>query len=182
MKIEVQHIPAQGTQLAYLKPAKEFAVLKSLQEEGECNFITPITIELAVLPERELIRVDGLVSATVQLVCSRCLEPYEHPLRRRFRLRFSRDIPVDVHSGENGEVELTAEQIGLIFFKEDTIEIKDAIQEQIVLSIPYKPLCREDCKGLCPQCGADLNQSPCGCPTEVSGNPFEVLKNLQWPK
>ncbi|WP_054030790.1 YceD family protein [Desulfatitalea tepidiphila] len=181
MKIEVQHIPSQGTRLSYLKPARAFPVIKEMEEHGECLFNTPIAIELDVLRERELIRVDGVVSATVRLACSRCLETYDHDLRHRFRLRFSRQIPTDVHSGGKDEVELTAEQIGLIFFREDTIELKDAIQEQIVLSIPYKPLCSESCKGLCPQCGADLNQGPCGCPAQRAGNPFEVLKNRQWP-
>lgn len=182
MKIEVQHIPTQGARLDYTKPAETFPVLKQLAEQGECRFTTPVTIELNVVPERDLIRIDGSVSAMVQLPCSRCLSDYEHDLRRRFTLRFSSKIPADVHRGDNGEVELTAEQIGLMFFRDDAIELNDPVQEQIVLSIPYKPLCSEACKGMCAQCGADMNQGPCGCPPKIAGNPFDVLKNHQWPK
>ncbi len=182
MTIEVHHIPTQGTRLDYVKPAEAFSVLKRLTEQGECRFATPIAITLEVEPERDLIRVDGFLSATVRLPCSRCLNEYERELHRRFTLRFSREIPADVHSGDDGEVELTAAQIGLIYFKDDTIEFGDAVQEQIVLCLPYKPLCSDSCKGMCPQCGADLNQGPCGCPVKSTGNPFDVLKDHQWPK
>ncbi len=182
MNIEVQHILAQGTRLDYVKPAEAFSVLKQLAEQGECRFTTPISITLEVIPERDMIRVDGIVSATIQLPCSRCLNEYERELHHRFTLRFSREIPADMHSGDDGEVELTAEKIGLIFFKADTIEFGDAVQEQIVLCLPYKPLCSDSCKGMCPQCGADLNQGPCGCPVKVAGNAFDVLKNHEWPK
>lgn len=183
MKIEIHHIPSQGTRLDFRKPAESFPVLKRLDEEGECRFITPIAIELKVTPERDLIRVDGFVAATVQLSCSRCLNEFDRDLRRRFTLRFSKEIPEDVHRRDTGgDVELTAEQIGLIFFESDTIEFTDTVQEQIVLSIPFKPLCSKECKGLCPQCGADLNRGACGCPAVVAGNPFEVLKNHEWPR
>ena len=182
MKIEVQHIPTQGTRLEYVKPFETFPVLKQLTDQGECRFTTPITISLKAAPERDLVRLDGVVSAAVQLPCSRCLNNYDRQIRRRFPLRFSKEIPADVHRGDNGEVELTAEQIGLIFYRDDTIVFSDAVQEQIVLSLPYKPICSESCKGLCSQCGADLNQGPCGCPPKTAGNPFEVLKGHQWPK
>lgn len=180
LKIEVHHIPTNGTRLNFRKSAESFPVLKRMGEEGECRFSSPITIELKVMPERDLIRVDGFVAATAQLPCSRCLNAYELQLRRRFTLRFSKEIPEDVHRGDAGDVELTAEQIGLVFFESETIEFTDAIQEQLVLSIPFKPLCSNACKGLCSRCGADLNQSACACPTEVSGSPFEVLKNHEW--
>lgn len=182
MKIEVQHIPTQGARLEYVKPADTFDVLKRLTERGECRFVTPITIVLNMVPERDMVKVDGLMTTAVQLTCSRCLTEFNCELRRRFTLRFSKAIPADVHRGDSGEVELTAEQIGLIFFRDDTIEFSDAVQEQIVLSIPYKPLCGEACKGMCTQCGADLNQGACGCPPKAAGNPFEVLKQHQWPK
>lgn len=180
MKIEVQHIPSRGATLAYRKEAREFAVLKELEEQDQCRFTTPIVIELAVAMERDMVRVDGHVGTSVQLACSRCLEKFVLPLQRRFALRFSREIPADLHTG-GGEVELTAEAIGLIYFKGEEIQLKDTIQEQVVLALPFKPLCREDCKGLCPQCGADLNTAPCACVGGAVSNPFAVLKSRQWP-
>lgn len=178
MKIQIQHIPSEGTTLAYSKAAREFPVLQSLMEEGSCRFQSPLSIELALVPERELFKVTGLIDVDVQLECSRCLTEIESRLSHRFTLRFSREIPQDLHGGDTQEVELTADQIGLIFFRGDEIDFKDTVQEQVVLALPYKPLCHEACKGLCPNCGVDLNIEKCACASERSGSPFDVLKSL----
>ncbi len=177
MKIQIQHIPAEGITLTYSKAAKEFPVLTALmKEEGGC-FQGPLIIKLAVVPERELFKVSGVVEVDVQLDCSRCLKQIQDRLSRRFTLRFSKEIPQDLHGGDNEEVELTAEQIGLIFFRGEEIDFKDAVQEQVVLAMPFKPLCNEACKGLCPHCGTDLNVESCACTSERSGSPFAVLKD-----
>lgn len=180
MKIEIQHIPNQGITLAYREEARTFSVLKEMVDNSECRFIDPVDITLEVTAERDLITVVGSIEAKVQLVCSRCLDDFQSDLQHKFKLRFSREIPADVHSGEE-EVELTAEKIGLIYFQGEEIEFRDAVQEQVVLALPYKPLCREDCKGLCPRCGADLNSGQCNCTDDTTSNPFAVLKFRNWP-
>jgi uncharacterized protein len=179
MKIQIQHIPTEGTTLAYSKEAKQFPVLKALMEEGGCRFQGPLSIELTVVPERELFKVSGLVAIDVLMECSRCLAEISSRLSRGFTLRFSKEIPQDLHGSDTQEVELTADQIGLIFFRGDEIDFKDTVQEQVVLALPYKPLCHEACKGLCPRCGVDLNKETCVCTSEGSdGSPFTVLQNL----
>ncbi|MBI5895437.1 MAG: hypothetical protein HZB24_05320 [Desulfobacterales bacterium] len=119
MKIQIQHIPTEGTTLAYSKEAREFPVLKALMEEGGCRFRGPLSIELTVVPESELFKVSGGVELDIQLACSRCLTEIESRLSRRFTLRFSREIPQDLHGSDPQEVELTADQIGLYFFRGD---------------------------------------------------------------
>ena len=178
MKIHIQHVPTEGTTLAYSKGAREFPVLKALMEEGDCRFRGPLSIELTVVPERELFKVSGVVEVDVQLQCSRCLAEIDSRLSRRFILRFSKEIPQDLHGSDPQEMELTADQIGLIYFKGDEIDFKDSVQEQVVMALPYKPLCHETCKGLCPRCGVDLNVEACACSGERSGSPFAVLQNL----
>ena len=144
MKIEVQHIPTQGARLDYTKTAETFPVLKQMTEQGECRFTTPVAIELNVVPERDLIRIDGSVSATVSialqvaaLLIMRII--FVVALPSASQAKYQRTCT----GANNGEVELTAEQIGLMFFRDDTIELNDPVQEQIVLSIPYKPLCSD---------------------------------------
>ncbi len=181
MKIEIQHIPSHGTTRIFKKEAKAFATLKKLMSNGEYRFAVPITIELVVRPEHDLFKIQGHLATTVQLACSRCLESYDSYLKRRFTLRFSRKIPQDLHGRDDQGVELTADQIGLMFFKGDEIDISGAIEEQVVLALPYKPLCREDCKGLCLHCGLNLNRESCRCHNEVSPSPFRVLKKLKLP-
>ena len=178
MKIHIQHVPTEGITLAYSREAREFPVLKALMEGGDCRFRGPLSIELTVVPERELFKVSGGVELDVQLQCSRCLAEIESRLSRRFTLRFSKEIPQDLHGSDSQDMELTADQIGLIFFKGDEIDFKDSVQEQVVMALPYKPLCHEACKGLCPRCGVDLNVENCTCSGERSGSPFAVLQNL----
>ena len=181
MKIQIQHLPSQGMELAYKKSARDFPVLKQLTDEGECRFADPIVIELAIVPERNLIKASGFIDATVKLACSRCLEGFHTPLHRRFTLRFSRDIPKALHKDEAEAVALTAEEIGLVYFKGDEIDFSAPIQEQLVLSLPFKPLCAEDCKGLCPRCGTNLNTETCECAGRTAASSFSVLKELDWP-
>ncbi len=178
MRIEIHHIPSQGTTLHFEKRAEHFATLKQLMARGECQFITPIQISLQVMPEKDLFKVTGRISATQHLECARCLTGFDAPLNRRFELNYSRQIFDDIQTDESGEMELTAQQIGMHHFKGETIDFTDALQEQVVLSIPYRPLCRETCKGLCARCGADLNEAPCRCESKNDDSPFAVLKNL----
>lgn len=179
MIIEVQHIPIEGKSFEYIKKAEAFPVLGSLVKNGECRFPDPLVIELTVIPERNLIRVDGVITTTVELACSRCLAEFKERLKRRFTLRFSRESTDETPAEK--EIEVTDAHVGLTFYSGESIDFTDTVQEQVVLALPYKPLCRETCKGLCPRCGSDLNAGPCGCTEDDRRNPFAVLKDLSWP-
>jgi uncharacterized protein len=179
MKLEVRRIPEEGITLSYQKDAGEFDSLRELAQDAEIQFIAPLDIVLDVHPERDFVGVKGRLETTVRLNCSRCLESFDMPVRQRFTLRYSHNIPVDLHPSDAGGIELTAENIGLIFYGEGTIDFRAAIQEQVVLAIPYKALCSEGCKGLCPGCGADLNNENCRCRSAQTVGPFSVLKNLK---
>jgi uncharacterized protein len=86
---------------------------------------------------------------------------------------------------EEPEVELSPEivdEVNLGYYREDEIDLDPIVLEQIVLQIPIKPLCREACKGLCPQCGADLNVESCECRVDSGDLRFAVLKNFKIKK
>jgi uncharacterized protein len=91
-------------------------------------------------------------------------------------------MPV-VEDPDAEEIELTADDLGLISFEGDEIDLVDGIQEQVIMALPFKPLCREGCRGLCPQCGADLNLGDCACsePPVLEGK-FSILKNFKVEK
>ncbi|MCP4745761.1 MAG: DUF177 domain-containing protein [Desulfobacteraceae bacterium] len=186
MKLEINHLSTKGTQLFRDLDANEFPGLKQLSEQGECEFISPVHFSLKVFLEKELIQIQGLFSCRIKLTCSRCLELFESQLKRNFRLRFSNRIPADVHPGKNesgeNEIELTAEQIGLGFYEGEVIDLAAPLQEQVIIALPFKALCNESCKGLCSQCGVDLNSTQCECEGNRSSTPFNVLKKLNLPK
>ena len=80
------------------------------------------------------------------------------------------------------EIELKLEDVGLLYFRGEEINLQQGIQEQVVMALPVQPLCGRNCKGLCPQCGSDLNLKDCKCEREVNSNKFAVLKNLKLDK
>jgi uncharacterized protein len=181
MKIETERIPQDGLSMEHRMQANDFEILKLLIAKGEAEFIGTIGINLSILPLKDLIQVEGSVQARVRITCSRCAESYDAQLRRQFTLSYSCKIPQDLHRDETEGVELTAQQIGLILYQGDEIDLRDALAEQVVLALPYKPLCRQDCKGLCQNCGVNLNQDVCRCESNPKDGPFEVLKGLKFP-
>lgn len=181
MKVEIHHIPSHGLDLSFEEQARRFAALKSLEDSGECEFVSPVAIALHIMPMPDFIRVQGRIETTVRQACARCLTRFKNRIKSGFTLNYSKTIPGDLHRNDKAGIELTAQQIGMIFYAGDEIDFSDALQEQVVLALPYKPICREDCKGLCPQCGQDLNQNVCKCGNEATNGPFAALKDLKLP-
>jgi uncharacterized protein len=181
MKVEIHHIPSHGLDLSFEEQSRRFVSLKSLEDNGECEFVSPVAIELHLMPMPDFIRVQGRIEITVRQACVRCLESFKNRIKSGFTLNYSKEIPADLHHNDKAGIELTAQQIGMIFYAGDEIDFADALQEQVVLALPYQPICREDCKGLCPQCGQDLNQKVCKCGNEAADGPFAALKDLKLP-
>jgi uncharacterized protein len=181
MKIETQHIPPQGLVIRRRIQATDFETLNLLMANEEADFTGTIDIDLSVVPLRDLIQVEGSVRTRVRLECSRCIESFDAPLHRQFALSYSRKIPEDLHRSKADGIELTAQQIGVILYQGDEIDLRDALAEQVVLALPFKPLCDEACQGLCPGCGANLNQEACRCGTKTAAGPFDALKKLRFP-
>lgn len=179
IKIPLSHITPEGVSVSSVKQASDFSVLKEMLAAGEVSDFSVLEIEVTLTERKGYYDVTGKVAGRVGLTCSRCLESFSHPLHQRFKLRFSQEIPMDLDPDEDANLELTADQMGLLFFKGDELDLGDAVQEQVILALPLKPLCSAACKGLCPKCGADLNLGPCGCGGNGGGSPFDVLKSLK---
>jgi uncharacterized protein len=91
--------------------------------------------------------------------CSRCLEPFTIPIDVPFDLWY---VPQTLNRGE-GEQEIEEDDLATAYFRDDLIDLGQLMREQFVLALPMKPLCSEACKGLCSQCGVNLNQVTCMC-------------------
>jgi uncharacterized protein len=159
-----------------------FPVIAEMVKNRECEFLEPMHIRLKAFRVRELFEVQGKLEACVRLPCSRCLKDFDSPLVSDFELTYTKEIPglMDVIAEE--EIEIEVEEIGMMYFKGEEIDLQQGIQEQVVMAFPLQPLCDENCKGLCPKCGSDLNQGDCGCEREPVSNKFAVLKNLKLDK
>ena len=80
---------------------------------------------------------------------------------------------------EDDETEVIEVDESFPFYDGDSIDLQQEAKELVLVSLPIKPVCREDCRGLCPECGADLNTNPCGCGNEGGPSPFDKLKELK---
>jgi uncharacterized protein len=126
------------------------------------------------------IRVTGTFQTRLELFCARCLDPVTEEVSRDFDLFYRSMTSI----AEDEELRLHNDETEIGFFEGDGIFLADIIAEQVNLALPMKVICRSDCRGLCPNCGANLNQEDCRCdkhPTDARLAPLARLKQ-DWPK
>ena len=127
------------------------------------------------------IRINGSLKTTIELMCSRCLDPARYDVVKSFDLFFrQRD---ELMFDEDEEIELEERDTRTAFFTGTHLAIGDILREQILLALPMKALCRVDCKGLCPTCGTNLNTGSCDCRREQfnphMGSLLELKRRLE---
>jgi uncharacterized protein len=108
------------------------------------------------------ILVRGHLQGHLQLACSRCLENFVLPVEGDFDLLLAPG-PEQISSQDE---ELTAADLDVDYYSGELLDLGAILREQIILLMPLKPLCTEECQGLCPRCGAVLNQEKCACKKE----------------
>jgi uncharacterized protein len=165
--------------IEFEEQAEAFPVLRDMIKTNTCAFLTPIKTRLRAYRINDIVEVEGNFESTVKLTCSRCLSEFETTLASRFTLTYMQENPDHLHNSPDEDLELTPEDIGLIPFFGEEINLMEGIQEQVVIAFPLKPLCREKCKGLCSKCGAILNNADCSCDRSTFNTNFSVLKNLK---
>jgi uncharacterized protein len=156
-----------------------FPIIAEMIKNRECEFLKPLNIRLKAFRIRELFEVRGSFRTRMRLPCSRCLKDFDTPLASDFELTYTKEVPGLMDVFEDEDIELRVEEIGMIYFKGEEINLQQGIQEQVVMAFPLQPLCDKNCKGLCPKCGSDLNRGDCGCKREPVSNKFTALKNLK---
>jgi uncharacterized protein len=136
--------------------------------------VSPIDLAATLHKDRDQFRLVGTVGATLELVCSRCLEPFTVPVHAAFDLRY---LPQTENTGDE-EAEVEEDDLTSSFYRDDAIDLAQLIEEQFYLALPMKPLCRPDCQGLCPQCGVNRNLETCECETRWEDPRMAGLKAL----
>ena len=121
------------------------------------------------------IRVAGELKTRVELSCARCLEPITQDLTRTFDLLYR---PQGSDAGKE-EMSVTAAEAEVSYYQGEGLLLEDVLREQVLLAVPLKAVCREDCKGLCLHCGQNLNQGQCNCAEAVEDPRWEALKDIR---
>jgi len=177
VKISIDHIQEKPLGLHGEEPLENFPVLVRMQANNECVFTGPIRYDIIVGREYDHLRVTGRVSTPLTLTCSRCLTTYQSAVDSSFTIIFSRGTSEEAALEE--EAELSEQDLISATFSGDEIDLTHEVEEQVAMEVPLKPLCGEECKGLCPNCGADLNQAPCSCSRENFNIKFSALKDFK---
>ena len=135
----------------------------------------PVRLHLDIYKTGERFRLTGRAQTVLELPCSRCLEAFSWPVDAAFDLVYH---PQSTNVGE-GELEVETEDLSTAFYENHQIDLGQLMREQFYLAIPMKPLCREDCAGLCPMCGTNLNRETCDCRPEWEDPRLAALKALK---
>jgi uncharacterized protein len=144
-------------------------------QDDQYRVVAPVDVSLEVQKlADEAFGVTGRAGTRLEMDCSRCLEPFEVPVDATFDLRY---VPLTENTGE-GEREVSEDDLMTAYYREGMLDLIELLREQFVLALPMKPLCTPDCRGLCPQCGANLNKTQCTCAPAWEDPRLAPLKSL----
>jgi DUF177 domain-containing protein len=121
----------------------------------------------------EKVQLVGSIAATASFVCDRCLKPISIRVDPKFDLLYIPPL------GSEEEKELVSDDLSIGFYQDHVIDLDALIIEQIELALPMSRLCREECRGLCPGCGASLNEVECGCSRDAGDPRWAALSKFR---
>lgn len=143
---------------------------------GEFKQAEPLEVQATAELIEGQIRIAGHLQTKLELVCARCLEPVVEDVSRDFDL-FYRPMRVEAKPEEEVRLKLDETEIG--YFEGEGLFLADVLAEQVLLAIPMKVICRSDCRGLCPNCGVNLNSEECRCETHAADPRMAPLARLK---
>jgi len=138
------------------------------------RLIEPVAVKGNIRLAGAEVFVNGHIDTRAQVECDRCLQPVELPINAVFTLEYI--TGQDYQSSQVAE--LTDEAMSVSVFDGEAIDVDEIVKEQILLAVPSRMLCRDDCKGICPECGMDRNTGECSCVTDNIDPRWAALKNL----
>lgn len=140
----------------------------------------PVQLTAKVTKDSEKVRLVGRLQTTLETDCGRCLDPFTIPVDASLDMLFlpETDRAHAADGDDDDEAEVREADTGVSYYKDDTIDLGEMMRDEFYLALPMKPLCRADCKGLCPVCGVNRNRETCDCKAEWVDPRMEPLKKL----
>ncbi len=163
--ISLDEIPPEGLQVKF----------EDLKEIGDLKIIEPLSGHLFLKKRGIEVWVKGSIKGSIELTCDLCLENFLFSIDRAFEVLLQPKRSLNYE----GEKELSLEELEVSFYENSFIDYLGIIYEELLLTLPFRNICREGCKGLCPVCGTNLNKETCRCVKVKKSSPFAVLKELR---
>ncbi len=144
-------------------------------DDSQCSLASPVAYEVTVSKyEDGVVKIRGSVSCELVLTCVRCLEEFSYPVAGEIDIEL---MPKEMMPSGT-EIELKSADLETDYYEGDEIEIDDFVREEVLLGIPFRPLCAEACRGLCSVCGKNLNNDSCCCDRNSQTLLGEKLKSF----
>lgn len=172
MKIFVAQIAETPKELSFTEGTEELNRLYA-GDARDFHFPRQLDVQVTYYRSGADLFFHGRIGGTVEGFCSRCLKDYSFPLKKEF------DFILAPGTRSPKSKELNQEEMGLSFYSEKEIDLTPFVREQVLLALPTRPLCGEDCHGLCPGCGADLNEDSCRCSSSQGDLRMTVFRDMK---
>jgi uncharacterized protein len=173
VKLNVNDIDDVGKVLLYAEPTDTLNTLLVHGNVCDFEFQKPAEVRLGYNRSGQELFFHGRVASQAIGHCARCLEKYTFDVASDFSFVLVPKSPMPT------EIELNEEDLDLSFYDGEEVDVSPLVLEQIVLALPTRPLCKESCQGLCPQCGINRNNETCACVVEQGDPRLAVLRNLK---
>ena len=170
MKVRFDEISVEGTR--HLITDEAWFPDHELERRGK------VSADVLLRREDKRVFVDGSLSVTVGLVCDRCLDLFDKVIDEAFQVEFELAGPDSIVMTA-GEHEVGVDEMDTIYLDEAAIDLYQLLRQQVFLALPEKLLCNKECRGLCSDCGVNLNNEKCRCGAKESNSPFSVLAGLK---
>lgn len=169
MFVDIAQIPAEGLDVQF-RGTEDL-----LDPSGEwVRLLRPVEAALHFYRNPTGVLVRGQISSDLQLHCSRCFELFTLPIREGFEVQYRGPLGAEV--GE--EHELGREELDVDFLDSSRINVEGLVRENVLLTLPVQALCHDECRGLCPQCGINLNRETCPCSSTAIDPRWRSLESL----
>ena len=146
-------------------------------ENDVYTIVAPVSLAFDIHKDKDKFHLVGRVKTTLEMSCGRCLEPFTFDVDAPFDLRYQ-PHSADAHHGVKDK-EIEEDDLNTAFYENNEIDLGQLMEEQFYLALPMKPLCKDDCKGLCPNCGTNLNKATCDCNTQWEDPRLAALRSLK---
>ena len=172
MIFEIEDIPEGGLNLDLLAAKEQFEI-----NQPDCSLSEDIKLGGRLSKIEQDISFSGELQAILQVSCTRCLNLFPYNIKTEIKAHF---IPLDKEAKPRNEIEIKKADIEQEIYEGGKIDLRGSVRDQVLLELPLMHLCRDDCKGICSECGSDLNSSQCECQNEGQIDPrFAVLKQFK---
>ena len=169
MRIELENLEGSRGDFAHVYQPDD---LNPVDER--VSLIAPAAVNGKIRLSGNAVFVNGHVETRAQVECDRCLKPIELPVNADFTLEYMSGAEYEASQ----VAELTEDEMSVSVFDGSAIDVDEIVKEQILLTVPTRLLCREDCKGICPVCGRNRNESSCDCRVTAADDRWSALRKI----